>query len=162
MLKDGSTFNMKVPSGPQPGVKVFISPPVEVATGLSAELLLDFDLSKSFVVKGNPNTPAGINGFNFKPVIRGINKSVAGRILGTVSDTSDVQLQAAVWAEQDTGVVATTFSDASGAYAFIGIPAGTYSLHAAQAAYDTVRVENVSVVAGNQVQQDFVLTPVAP
>ena len=43
---------MKVPSGEQTGIKVFIDPGIHVEGGISAELLLDFDLSKSFVMRG--------------------------------------------------------------------------------------------------------------
>ena len=67
-LADGQVFNMKVPSGPQTGIKIFIRPMIDIVGGLSSELLLDFDLTKSFVVQGNPRTPAGIKGFHFNKV----------------------------------------------------------------------------------------------
>ncbi|MFW6222957.1 MAG: DUF4382 domain-containing protein, partial [Bacteroidota bacterium] len=72
-LTDGREFDLFVPSGAQTGVKIFIDPAVIVAGGLTAELLLDFDVSRSFVVQGNTNTPAGINGFIVKPVIKASN-----------------------------------------------------------------------------------------
>jgi hypothetical protein len=76
-LKDpAETFNMKVPSGEQTGIKVFINPVIHVEGGISAELILDFDLSKSFVMRGHEAQ----NGFIFKPCIRATNNSIAGRI----------------------------------------------------------------------------------
>ncbi|MBT8203975.1 MAG: DUF4382 domain-containing protein, partial [Eudoraea sp.] len=49
VLKDGRMFDLKVPSGPQTGIKVFIDPPLVVAGGLTADLLLDFEVRQSFV-----------------------------------------------------------------------------------------------------------------
>ncbi|MGC9342242.1 MAG: DUF4382 domain-containing protein, partial [Bacteroidales bacterium] len=72
-IKDHGTYDMKVPSGKTSGLKVHVNPPVYVQNGLSAELLLDFDVSRSFAMLGNMDTPAGIKGFNFKPVIRAVN-----------------------------------------------------------------------------------------
>ena len=156
-IKDGGNFNVKVPSGKQTGIKVFINPGLIVEGGLTSELLLDFDLSRSFVMKGNMYTPAGIKGFNFKPVIRAVNNSTAGRVEGMVTDTAKVKIkEASVWVKQDT-VVASTIADTLGHYAIIGIPAGTYSVFAAKENYDTVMVEGVKIVAGNRTILDFIL-----
>jgi hypothetical protein len=156
-VKDGDNFNVKVPSGKQTGLKVFINPGLIVEGGLTSELLLDFDLSRSFVMKGNMYTPAGIKGFNFKPVIRAVNNSTAGRLEGMVSDTAKVKIkEASVWVKQDT-VVVSTIADTLGHYTIIGIPAGTYSVFAAKENYDTVMVEGVKIVAGNRTILDFIL-----
>lgn len=154
----GEEYTVKVPSGDRTGIKVFIEPSLVIEGGITSELLLDFDLSRSFVLRGNPNSPAGINGFIFKPVIRPANMSVAGRIEGTVSDTTDTFIQnAEVWIRQDT-VVATAFTGEDGKYAFIGVPAGLYSIFATGENYDTISYDNVRVVQGNRTIQDFILT----
>lgn len=156
-VKDGDNFNVKVPSGKQTGLKVFINPGLIVEGGLTSELLLDFDLSRSFIMMGNMYTPAGIKGFNFKPVIRAVNSSTAGRLEGMVTDTAKVKIkEASIWVKQDT-VVASTIADTLGHYAIIGIPAGTYSVFAAKENYDTVMVEGVKIVAGNRTVLDFIL-----
>jgi hypothetical protein len=161
-IKDMDTYHMKVPSGAQTGIKIFIDPAVRIKGGLTAELLLDFCLEKSFVMKGNMNSPAGIKGFNFKPVIRAVNQSTAGSIEGIVMDTSMLELpNASVWIEQDS-VIANTVSDSAGFYALIGIPEGYYSIYATKENYDTVSFENVEIVAGNKSIQDFTLTPQEP
>ncbi len=77
VLTDGTTFNLDVPSGSQSGIKVFIKPELMVNGGLSSDLLLDFDVSKSFVQKSG--------GFNFKPVIKASNLSTAGTLMGTIT-----------------------------------------------------------------------------
>ncbi|NMC41941.1 MAG: DUF4382 domain-containing protein [Bacteroidales bacterium] len=82
-----SPFHCKVPGGPRTGIKIFIRPALMVEGGLTSELLLDFDLSRSFVMLGNLNHHMGVNGFIFKPVIRAVNNSSAGRVEGFVSDT---------------------------------------------------------------------------
>jgi len=155
-LKDQTEFDMRVPSGPQTGIKIFIDPPITVVGGLTTELVLDFDVSQSFVVQGNPYTPAGIKGFTFKPVIRAANVSVSGRIEGTVTDAqSDVVENAYVWIE-DNGVTYTSFTDEEGYFVVANIPTGLYTVHVSKK-FDagepvTVTVEDVNVVAGNKTQ----------
>jgi len=102
VLTDGQEFDLTIPSGAQTGIKIFINPPIEVEGGLTSEVLLDFDLSKSFEVQGDPNTPVGINGFHFTPVIRAANNTTSGRIIGSVLNTASIALEnAQVWIEQD-------------------------------------------------------------
>jgi len=157
-IKDGDTYKVKVPSGQQTGIKIFVKPDFSVTGGLTTELLLDFDLSRSFQMIGSFNNPRGINGFHFKPVIRAVNNSTAGRIIGTVADTSLVKLaNAQVWVMQDT-VIAETFTDSLGHYGLIGLPAGEYSLFATKENYDTVNYTGVKVVTGNMTLKDFMLT----
>lgn len=157
-VKDGDNFSVKVPSGRQTGIKVFINPGLVVEGGLTSELLLDFDLSQSFVLRGNPDRPSGIKGFIFKPVIRAVNNSIAGTLTGLVTDTLNVKIkEASIWVKQDT-IVASTVADTLGHYAIIGIPAGTYSVYATKENYDTIKVEGVKITGGNRTMQNFVLT----
>ena len=147
---------MKVPSGEQTGIKVFINPVIHVEGGISAELLLDFDLSKSFVMRGNDAQ----NGFIFKPCIRATNNSTAGRIEGFVKDNSADKIgieNAKVSLQKDAEEPVTTFTDAAGHYAFIGVPAGTYSLSATKENFVTASIEGVVVIPGNKTTRDFVL-----
>ncbi len=152
------SYNVKVPSGKQTGLKIFISPALSVDGGLTSELLLDFDLSRSFVMRGNMDNSAGVNGFIFKPCIRATNNSTAGRIEGFVKDTSEVTIvNAKVWVKQDT-IISTAFTDISGNYAFIGVLAGTYSIFATKENYDTVSYTGIKVIEGNRTIQNFALT----
>ncbi|HUW93421.1 MAG TPA: DUF4382 domain-containing protein [Bacteroidales bacterium] len=155
-LKDNAdAYSVKVPGGSHTGIKIFITPAVIVSGGLTSEVLLDFDLSRSFVLRGNMMNN---NGFIFKPCIRAANLTTAGRIAGMVSDTSKVKVaDAKVWVMQDT-IMATTFSDTTGHYALIGLDAGTYSIFATKEGYDTVGFEGVTVTAGNRTIKDFFLT----
>ena len=151
-------YKVKVPSGSQTGIKIFIKPSLTIAGGLTSELILDFDLSKSFVMRGNMDHSAGVNGFIFKPCIKATNNSTAGRIEGQVTDIAKVILDnAKVWVEKDT-VISTAFTDATGHYAFIGVPSGTYSVFATKDNYDTVKYSDLKVIAANRTIQDFILT----
>ena len=156
-VKDGDNFNLKIPSGKQTGIKIFIRPGLVVEGGLTSELLLDFDLSRSFLMKGNMDSPAGIKGFAFKPVIRAVNNSTAGKLQGIVTDKNNAIINAAsIIVKQDT-VVASAIADTLGYYEIIGLPAGTYSVLAAKENYDTVKVDGVKIVQGNRTILNFVL-----
>ncbi len=149
-------FNMKVPSGEQTGIKIFIDPVIQVVGGISAELILDFDLSKSFVMRGHEVR----NGFIFKPCIRAANNSSAGRIEGFVTDNSREKLgigDATVTLSKDGEEPATALTDASGHYAFIGVPAGTYSMSVSKPDYEGTSAGGVVVVPGNKTTQNFIL-----
>jgi hypothetical protein len=156
-IKDGDNFNVKVPSGQQTGIKIFIRPGLVVDGGLTSELLLDFDLSRSFVMRGNMDSPAGIKGFTFKPVIRAVNNSTAGRLEGKVTDMTNTKIKAAsIIVNQDT-VVASAIADTMGYYAIIGLPSGTYSVLAVKENFDTVKVDDVKIIVGNRTILNFIL-----
>ena len=69
VMNDGSVYDLKVPSGTETGIKINLNP-LQIQDGDLATITVDFSVEESFVVLGNPNTPAGINGFIFKPVLR--------------------------------------------------------------------------------------------
>lgn len=158
-VKDGTIYSQKIPSGPQSGIKMMITPAITVQGGLTSELILDFDLSRSFILKGNTDKVAGISGFNFKPVIRAVNNSFAGSIEGKVTDiTQNKLVNASVMVLKDT-VLSTAYTDTLGKYLFLGIPAGTYKMIAAKENFDTLVFEGVRVVAGNRTIRNFSLKP---
>jgi len=154
VLTDATTYNLKVPSGEQTGIKVFIKPGLTITGGLSADLLLDFDVSKSFVVKGNSNDLAGITGFNFKPVIKACNLSTAGSLAGIVTTLQEeiaVGLEGAqvsVFAADTLNT--TTFTDETGAYMVMGLLAGSYEVGVELEGYVSQEVENVEIIAANK------------
>jgi hypothetical protein len=156
-VKESGNFSIRVPSGQQTGIKIFIRPGLVIEGGLTSELLLDFDLSRSFVMQGNMNSPAGIKGFHFKPVIRAVNNSTAGRLEGKVTDKNNVKIkEASILVKQDT-LVASAIADTMGYYAILGLPSGTYSVLAAKENYDTVKVDDVKIINGNRTILNFIL-----
>ena len=161
VLTDGSTFDLKVPSGEQTGIKIFIKPGLVVEGGLSADLLLDFDVSKSFVAKGGGSKFENITGFNFKPVIKACNMSTAGTLSGKVTTLQEevaVGLegaQVAVFAADTLNT--TTFTDADGKYMVMGLMAGSYDVEVELSTYQKESITDIEIVAGNTTSQDFIL-----
>ena len=71
-----SEMNLKVPSGAQTGIKLNLgvvdgeeTGPLVIAPGETVVLVVDFDVNESFVIQGDPDTPAGINGVLFTPTL---------------------------------------------------------------------------------------------
>lgn len=161
VLTDGTTFDLKVPSGEQTGIKVFIKPGIVVNGGLSADLLLDFDVSKSFVPKGNRNHLSGITGFNFKPVIKACNQSTSGTLSGmvyTIQEEEQVGLEGAQIEVFAAGTLnTTTFSDETGAYTVLGLAPGTYDVVVALEGHEAQTVEDVQITVANKTTEDFEL-----
>lgn len=131
LLKDGRTSTLKVPGGPQSGLKILFDPSIRIQPGMVANVMLDFDLSRSFILTGNPKSTADIRGFNFKPVIRAAVIDHTGIIAGKVTDLSGLPIaDAAVWVTGDSAI-ASTYTDHEGAYAIMGIPEGTFNVTSA-------------------------------
>lgn len=158
-LNDGREYDLKVPSGNASGLKIKIKPTLQITEGMYGQVLIDFDVSRSFNAIGNDHSKNGIKGFHFKPVVRGVNMTVTSGISGIVSDTSKVNLQGAtilLLSEGDTLTSALSAED--GHYAIIGVPEGTYSMECTHVDYDTLKVDNVEVLSGEITEQNFVLT----
>lgn len=162
VLTDGTTYDLKVPSGEQTGIKVFIKPGLTISGGLSADLLLDFDVSRSFVAKGDGKDLAGITGFNFKPVIKASNMSTAGTLYGEVT-TLEEEMAVALEGAQVSIFTAdtlntTTFTDETGAYMVMGLMAGSYDVTVDLEGYGSQTAEDIEIVAANKTVQDFELS----
>ena len=133
-----SVMDLKVPSGAQTGIKLNLRAgddgeegdgPLEIVPG-EMVLVIDFDVSRSFVIQGNPETPAGIKSMSFK--------DAAGSIAGTVSTTVDSTRvdSLTVTAEPvDDGDLeeyqtqtATTMTAADGTYTLRFLVPGTYTV----------------------------------
>lgn len=159
ILKDGEEYDLKIPSGDKSGLKIKIEPELVVESDVVNEVILDFDVSKSITVKGNANSKAGIKGFNFKPVIRAVSQAQCARVQGTVTDGENNPIeQALVEIMQGDSILTSSFSEADGSYAMIGIPEGFYSMKCNKEGYTDVAVDDVEVIAKKKTIQDFVLT----
>jgi phosphatidate phosphatase APP1 len=142
-FRDGSTVkDLMVPSGAQTGIKLNLHDavsegPLTIVPGETV-LVLDFDVSRSFVILGNPKTPAGIRGMIFTPTIRVTGEDVAASISGTVGTSlSQVSVEGlTVRADPtDGGTVdgyqtqsGTTLTDADGNYTIHFLVPGTYDV----------------------------------
>jgi hypothetical protein len=158
VLTNGLSYDLKVPSGSQSGIKIFIKPGLAVNGGLTSDLLLDFDVSKSFVAKGSGQN---ITGFNFKPVIKASNMSTAGTLKGAITEIKEetsVGLEGAQVAVfiADT-LNTTTFSDVDGGYMIMGLDAGSYTVEVEKEGYTMQTAEDIQINATNKTVLDFEL-----
>jgi hypothetical protein len=79
----GTEQDLFVPSGAQTGIKLvlksvdggsFVVPEGETT------FVVDFDVTESYVLQGNPGTPAGIQGVLFRPTLRVVIGEEAGSV----------------------------------------------------------------------------------
>jgi hypothetical protein len=137
-LKNGAAVATDFPSAAQSGIKINLSAPIEV-TEDSSVLILDFDVGKSFVMKGNSISQ---NGLNFKPVIRAVASELTGAVSGTVradsptgatmaDATIEVLTAGSLISSTDpAAVVRTTKTDANGNFTIKFLMPGTYVVRA--------------------------------
>lgn len=91
-FNDGSTTKvLKIPSGAQTGIKLNLQAASDDADDGGVEissdmvLVVDVDVSGSFVMQGNPETSAGLESMSFKPTMRVVVEEFAGSVSGTVT-----------------------------------------------------------------------------
>ena len=136
-LKDGSTPSITFPSAGHSGIKVKLDEPIQLTEDGSV-MTLDFDIGRSFVMRGNRAS----NGFNFKPVIRAVAQDITGSVTGSVRANSvtgaavpdatvEVLTAGSLIGDTDpTHVVRSTVTDASGNFRIAFLLPGTYVLRA--------------------------------
>lgn len=73
----GDVYDLRIPSGTQTGIKVPLES-LHVESESYITLTLDFLVDSSFVALGDPNSPSGVTGFNFKPVVKLLTIDVDG------------------------------------------------------------------------------------
>jgi hypothetical protein len=155
ILKDGKNFPLKIPSGDASGLKLKMTPKLTLEDGDYAEVLCDFDVSRSFVMKGNINN---IQGFIFKPVVRVVAhvETEAGEISGTVTGADDNPLEnASLTLLKGEEEVTTALTSEEGFYAMIGILSGKYTLKLVVG--EIIKTVEVTVKAGKVTTKDFEL-----
>jgi hypothetical protein len=109
---------------------------------------VDFDVSQNFVIQGNPETPAGIHGILFTPVLRAIVRDVAGSIAGTVVAPTGVVVEGLTVTATRAGAEdadATTLVKADGTFLLPFMTPGTYNVTVTAPADHTANVVEVTV-----------------
>jgi hypothetical protein len=136
-LKDGSKPTIFFPSAEHSGIKVNLDEPIQLTEDGSV-MTLDFDVGRSFVMRGN--NPA--NGFNFKPVIHAVAQDITGAVTGSVhansatgaavpNATVEVLTAGSLIGDADpTHVVRSASTDANGNFRIAFLLPGTYVLRA--------------------------------
>jgi len=133
-LNDNSHPDVKWPSAGKNGIRIKLDQPFVVGTGTS-NMLIDFDVGRSFVLRGNSIKN---NGLLFKPVIRAMTQQSTGTLSGTVRadnatgalvPSATVEVLKAGTSLSDTNsenVIASTVTDTNGAFTFGFLPPGNY------------------------------------
>ena len=137
-LKDGTKPDIKWPSANRSGIKVNLTTPLVVSSD-SSVFIIDFDIGRSFVMRGNSIKN---NGLLFKPVVHAVAQDITGSISGTVRGDSatgtpisaaTVELLKAWTVLGDTvsaNVVRTTSSGTDGTFTFGFVLPATYVVRA--------------------------------
>ena len=136
-LKDGTKPPISFPSASHSGIKVILDEPIQLTEDGSV-MTLDFDIGRSFVMRGNN----AANGFNFKPVIHAVAQDITGSVTGSVHANSatgavvpgatvEVLTAGSLLNDADpTHIVRTTTTDASGNFTIAFLLPGSYVLRA--------------------------------
>ena len=168
------------------GLKLGIDPPILLASGATANVVIDVDLTDSFHTTGLGGEPtcddlkAGETMAIFSPVIHVVNTDTSGLVTGIVTDDQDpaaplgnvevTAFDAGTEVTADTVPVATTFSAPEGMDA---VTPGSYALWLEPGSYDLyVRAQGsderlpaaagVTVVTGGIVSGQDLVVPTAP
>ena len=137
-LNNDTKPDIKWPSAGKNGIKLILDGPFNVATG-TTNLLIDFDVGRSFVMRGNSISQ---NGLLFKPVIHATTQQNTGTISGTVrGDNATGPVIAGATVEvlkngttlgdtNSINVVRTGVTDVNGNFTLAFVPPGTYVVRA--------------------------------
>jgi uncharacterized surface anchored protein len=137
-LADGSEPEIIWPSAARTGIKVNLDEPISL-TESGSVVVLDFDVGRSFVMRGNSIKN---NGLLFKPVVRGTATDITGSVAGEVrGDNATGPVIAGATVEvleagtlvtdtDDENIVATAVTDANGVFRVAFLLPGTYELRA--------------------------------
>lgn len=136
-LKNGSTPPIHFPSAGQSGIKIKLDKPIDLTEDGSV-VTLDFDIGRSFIMRGNTVD----KGFNFKPVIRAVAQDITGSVIGSVRANSttgpgvagasvEVLTAGSLLTDNDPShIVATSATDANGDFRITFLLPGSYVLRA--------------------------------
>lgn len=156
--RDGLQYALKTPSGQTSGVKLKLEK-CTLKARETFQLLLDFDVAKSIVERGNWRVGNDKKErYLLKPVIRVVAQDIRGGLRGSVNPTAARPRILAIRASILGPDTVSTAADASGAYQINGLPAGIYRVEffpstvapTGQPAYNTV-VRSGIVVTNDQV-----------
>jgi hypothetical protein len=156
--RDSQRYDLKTPSGQTSGVKLKLEK-CTLRQRETFQLLLDFDVAKSIVERGNWNPSKDKKErYLLKPVIRVVAQDIRGGLRGTVNPAAARPQILAIRAGILGPDTVSTSADASGAFQLGGLAAGTYQVQffpsttapTGQPAYRTV-VRTGVVVVNDQV-----------
>ena len=151
--RDGQRYDLKTPSGQTSGVKLKLDK-ATLRARETYQLLLDFDVARSIVERGNwnPNNDKKER-YLLKPVVRVVAQDIKGGLRGTVTPAAALPQVLAIRSSITVPDTFSTTADAAGGFQLSALPSGTYrvelypttSAPVGQPAYKTKVVSGVSV-----------------
>ncbi|SNC76781.1 protein of unknown function [Hymenobacter gelipurpurascens] len=151
--RDGQRYDLKTPSGQTSGVKLKLDK-ATLREKETFQLLLDFDVAKSIVERGNwkPGNDKKER-YLLKPVVRVLAQDIRGGLRGTITPAAALPQVLAIRSSITVPDTFSTAADASGAFQLSSLPSGTYRVQfypsttapANQPAYKVVTRTGVTV-----------------
>ncbi|SDY18485.1 DUF4382 domain-containing protein [Hymenobacter psychrophilus] len=125
--RDGQRYDLKTPSGQSSGVKLKLSKKDLYQQSSNYQLLLDFDVAKSIVERGNwkPGNDKKER-YLLKPVIRVVAQDIRGGLRGTVTPAAALPQVLAIRSSITPADTFSTSADVAGAFQLGALPSGTY------------------------------------
>ena len=168
-LNDNSKPEIKWPAAGKNGIKILLDKPFDVPNG-TTNLLIDFDVGRSFVMRGNSISQ---NGLLFKPVIHATTQQSTGTISGSVrADNASGAGIAGATVEvlkagtsltdtNDNNVVRTGMTDTNGNFVLAFVPPGTYVVRATPTAASGYKpallTGGATITAGNTLASQVII-----
>lgn len=144
VMVDSTLRDLNTPSAQQSGLKINFHE--TLVSGITYEVTLDFDASRSIVLTGN-------NKYQLKPVIRAFVGAISGSIEGHVNPDSAVSYTFVI----DNTDTIGTLPDSTGYFRINGLPAGSHDVNfTALAPYTDQTVNGVNVTLGQVTDIDTV------
>jgi hypothetical protein len=134
-LKNGTKPEIHWPSAGQSGIKVKLAEPIDLDED-GTVMTLDFDVGRSFVLRGNTID----KGLNFRPVIHAVAQDITGSVIGSVRANSstgprvagatvEVLTPGSLIDDVDPAhIVSTAWTDANGDFRIAFLLPGSYTL----------------------------------
>jgi len=145
LIIDGETKDLFVPSGSESGLKLNLG--AQLTEGITYTVWIDFDASRSVVVRGNEQ-------YNLKPVIRAYMEAQDGGIKGIVRP---VESSPVVYAIFGTDTFGTNCND-EGKFMILGLQEGTYKINFIPiVGFSEKIIEDIVVTQGNVTDMDTVI-----
>lgn len=140
----GMLYKMDVPGGAQTGLK--FGPQFTIADGSTYKMVIDFDASRSIVVKGSMHHP---HGYSLKPHIRITAMAVTGSVSGKVLNPKDLPKAYAI-AGIDT-ITTSIVDTTSGLFKLAFLPENAYTISIKDTLGKVFTQDNVHIIVGQDV-----------
>ena len=159
VLADKTVYDLTPRTNQLQGKEIVLKKRFEISSGLTTDLLLDFDVSRSFVPRMSPVANLGIAGFLFNPIIHVSNNAHSGSLSGIITSSSNDKISRLYGAQvsviQADTLVTTTFTDRAGMYTVLGLQPGSYEVRAEYQDLGTTAPKSVNISADKIVNQNI-------